>query len=388
VGRIAVGKIHRGKIRKNQRIALMKTDGRRIDDTVVQVLEFDRLGKKEVDELQAGDICAIVGIDDANIGDTIADFDNPDPLPPIPIDEPTLDMVFRINDSPFAGNDGKPLTNRELRDRLNRELQSNVALRVRQNPARGDEFIVSGRGLLHLSILLENIRREGSELSVGKPQVIFKEVKGVKMEPVEFLVVDVPSPQVGAVMALVLERQAQCLKMESGTELTHLEFTIPARGLIGLRTRMMTATSGLAIMHHNFHEYEPAKSALPGRQNGVMISTETGKATGFAIGNLQERGIMFAGPMEPIYEGQVVGEHCRENDLPVNICKEKALTNMRSATSEIKTVLKPPMKFSLEMALEYIEDDELVELTPTSIRLRKALLKESDRKKAGRHAAD
>jgi len=385
VGRIAGGKIRNGKIRKNQRVAVVKQkDGSRVDDTIVQVLGFDRLGKIEMEEMAAGDICALVGLDGADIGDTICDFDHPNPMPAVPIDEPTLDMVFRINDSPFSGQEGKPLTNRELRDRLKRELESNVAMRVRQSEERAEEFIVSGRGLLHLSILLENIRRENSEMSVGKPRVIFKEVKGEKMEPYEYLVVDVPSPQVGAVMALVLERQAQCQKMESGTELTHLEFIIPARGLIGLRTRMMTATNGLAIVHHNFHEYMPVKPALPGRANGVMICTETGKATGYALEGLQDRGILFVGPMEQIYEGQIVGEHCRDNDLPVNAAREKKLTNIRSSTAEIKTVLKPPRKFELEAALEYIEDDEFVEITPKSIRLRKMLLKEADRKNAGR----
>jgi GTP-binding protein len=384
VGRIAVGKINRGRIKKGQRVALMKQkDGRRVDDQIVQILEFDRLGKKETDELAAGDICAVVGLDEADIGDTICDFDNPEPLPPIAIDEPTLDMVFRINDSPFAGQDGKPLTSRELRDRLDRELQRNVAMRVRPSEG-GDSYVVSGRGLLHLSILLENMRRENSELSVGKPKVIIKEVNGQKMEPVEYLTVDVPGSHVGAVMSLVLERQAQCVKMESGDELTHLEFTIPARGLIGLRTRLMTATSGLAIMHHNFHEYQPIKPALPGRANGVMVCTETAKATSFKLEKLQERGILFVAPMEPVYEGQIVAEHCRDNDLPVNATEEKKLTNIRSATSEIKTVLKPPRKFELEAALEYIEDDELVEITPKYVRLRKTLLKETDRKKADR----
>ncbi len=326
----------------------------------------------------------IVGLDGADIGDTVCDFDHPNAMEPIPIDEPTLDMVFRINDSPFSGQDGKPLTNRELKERLNRELQSNVALRVRQSEERAEEFIVSGRGLLHLSVLLESIRREGSEMSVGKPRVIMKEINGVKMEPFEYLVVDVPSPQVGPVMGLVLERQAQCQKMESGASLSHLEFLIPARGLIGLRTRMMTATNGLAIIHHNFHEYMPVKAGLSGRANGVMIATETGKATGFALESLQERGILFVGPMEAIYEGQIVGEHCRENDLPVNAAREKKLTNMRSAGAEIKTPLKPPRRFELEAALEYIEDDELVELTPESIRLRKMRLTESERKRSGR----
>ncbi|HVK07574.1 MAG TPA: translational GTPase TypA [Gemmataceae bacterium] len=384
VGRIAVGKINRGKIKKNQRVALIKQkDGKRVDDTIVQILEYDRLGKKEVEELSAGDICAVVGLDDADIGDTIADFDNAEALPPIAIDEPTLDMVFRINDSPFCGQEGKPLTSRELRDRLDRELQRNVAMRVRPSES-GDQYIVSGRGMLHLSILLENMRREGSELAVGKPRVIIKEVNGEKQEPYEYLVIDVPPSHIGPCMALVLERQGVCMKMEGGAELTHLEFVIPARGLIGMRTRLMTATSGLAIVHHNFHEYGPIKPSLPGRANGVMVSTETGKATAYALEGLQDRGILFVAPMEPIYEGQIVAEHCRENDLPVNAAREKKLTNIRSATSEIKTVLKPPRRFELEAALEYIEDDELVEVTPTNVRLRKALLKESDRKKADR----
>ena len=385
VGRIAIGKIRKGKVRKNQRVALMKQkDGSRVDDTIVQVLQFDLLGKVETDEASAGDICALVGLDGAEIGDTVCEFDHPTMLPPIPIDEPTLDMVFRINDSPFAGTEGKPLTNRELRDRLNRELQSNVAMRMRQSEERADEFIVSGRGLLHLSILLETIRRENSELAVGKPRVIYKDINGEKCEPVELLVVDVPTSHIGPVMSLVLERQGQCQRMESGKELNHLEFLIPARGLIGLRTKMMTATSGLALMHHNFHEYQPIKPVQFGRSNGVMISTETAKATGFALEALQDRGIMFVAPQDPIYEGQVVGEHCRDNDLPVNVCREKKLTNMRASGSEIKVVLKPPRRYELEGALEYIEEDELVEITPLSIRFRKIRLKEGDRKKATR----
>lgn len=384
VGRIAVGKIYRGKVKKGQRVKLIKMkDGRMVDDTIVQVLEFERLGKREVEELSAGDIVALVGLDDADIGDTVADFDKPEALPEIHIDEPTMDMVFRINDSPFAGQDGKPLTSRELKDRLDRELQRNVALRVRPTE-RGDEFIVSGRGVLHLSVLIETMRREGSELSVGKPRVIIKEINGQKMEPVEYLVVDVPASHVGPVMALVLERQGQCTKMEGGTELTHLEFTIPARSLIGMKTRMMTATSGMAIMTHNFHEYQPVKPSLEGRANGVMISLETAKATAYAIEGLQERGVLFVSHMEPVYEGQVVAEHCRDNDLTVNVTREKKLTNMRASGSEIKTVIKPPRTFELEAALEYIEDDELVEVTPTSVRIRKVHLKEADRKKADR----
>jgi GTP-binding protein len=386
VGRIGIGRIVAGTVRKGQKVAILKRDGKRIDDTVVQVLEFDRLGRSEAQELSAGDICALVGLDDVDIGDTVADPENAVALPPLAVDEPTLDMVFRINDSPFAGKEGSPLTGRQLRERLMKELLSNVALRVRPSEARADEFIVSGRGLLHLSILLENIRREGSELAVGKPRVITRVIDGVEMEPIEYLVIDVPASYTGAVMGLVLERQAQCIKMEGVQESTHIEFTIPARGLIGLRTRMMNATSGQAIMHHNFYEYQPLRQAIPGRANGVMVSTETGRATAHAIENLQERGILFVAPMEAVYQGQVVAEHCRDNDLPVNVCREKKLTNMRASGSEKTVPLKPPRQFSLETALEYIEEDELVEVTPTAIRLRKMLLDETARKRADRHA--
>jgi GTP-binding protein len=388
VGRIGIGRVFAGKIRKGQKVALLKRDGTRIDDTVVQLLEFDRLGRTESQEVRAGDICCVVGIDDVDIGDTVADFDNAVALPPLAVDEPTLDMIFRINDSPFAGMDGAPLTGRQLRERLFKELESNVALRVRPSEARADEFIVSGRGLLHLSILLENMRREGSELAVGMPRVITREIDGKLMEPIEYLVVEVPSHLTGAVMGLVLERQAQCVKMTGGQDSTHMEFTIPARGLIGVRTRMMTATSGQAIIHHNFYEYQPLRPAIPGRANGVMVSTETGKATGHAIENLQERGILFVAPMEPVYEGQVVAEHCRDNDLPVNVAREKKLTNMRASGSEKTVPLKPPRQFSLETALEYIAEDELVEVTPKAIRLRKMYLKENDRKRLARQRAE
>jgi len=384
VGKIVVGRVFAGKIRKNQKVTVVRqTDGTTFNDTVVQILEFDRLGRREVDEIRAGDVCAVVGIDDAEIGDTICEFDKPLPLPPLTIDEPTLDMLFRINDSPFAGQEGKPLTSRELRDRLERELHHNVAMRMRPGD-RESEFIVSGRGLLHLGVLLETMRREGSELSVGKPRVIIKEINGEKQEPFEDLVVECPGEHVGAVMSLVQPRQGECYKMEAVGSTTHVQFHIPARGLIGLRTRILNATNGTAIMHHNFLEYRPVKGAIAGRPLGVMISTETGKATAYAIEGLQERGTVFVAPMDPVYEGQIVGEHCRDNDLPVNICREKKLTNIRSATSEIKTVLKQPREFSLEMALEYIEDDELVEITPKSVRMRKIYLKESDRKKQAR----
>jgi GTP-binding protein len=386
VGRIAIGRVVAGKIHKGERIALLKHDGRRIDDTVAQLYVFDRLGRMETDEVGAGDICAVVGMEDVDIGDTIADFEHPVALPPISIDEPTLDMLFRINDSPFSGQEGTYVTSRQLRDRLMKELESNVALRVKPSEARQDEFFVSGRGLLHLSILLENMRREGYELSVGKPRVIYKETGGKLLEPIEYLVIESPPASVGSIMELVGNRRAECLKLDTRGEMTHAEFTIPARGLIGLRTRLMNATSGQAIIHHNFYDYQPVRGSIPGRVNGVMISTEKGRTTAYALENLQERGTLFVGASENVYEGQIVGEHCRDNDLPVNVCREKKLTNVRSATSEKNILLKPPRQMTLELALEYIEEDELVEVTPGAIRLRKMLLKEADRRRFARQA--
>jgi GTP-binding protein len=387
VGRIAIGRVFAGKIRKGQRVAVLKHDGSRIDDQVAQLYVFDRLGRAEATEVAAGDLCAVVGIEDVDIGDTIADFDQPAALPPIKVDEPTLEMLFRINDSPFAGQEGQYVTSRQLRERLMKELESNVALRVTPDEVKRDEFHVAGRGLLHLGILLENMRREGYELSVGKPRVLTRTIDGVLMEPIEYLVIEVPGVSVGAVMELVGNRRAECLKMDSRGELTHMEFTIPARGLIGLRTRLMTATSGEAIVHHNFYDYQPVRGGIAGRVNGVMVSTETGRATPYALENLQDRGILFVGASEQVYEGQVVGEHCRDNDLPVNVCREKKLTNIRSATSEKNILLKPPRQLTLEAALEYIEDDELVEVTPGAIRLRKVFLKENDRKRYARQNA-
>jgi GTP-binding protein len=386
VGRIGIGRVVAGRIRKNQRIALLKPDCTRVDDQVAQLYVFDRLGRVETNEVLAGDICAVVGLEGVDIGDTIADFEQAVALPPITVDEPTLDMIFRINDSPFAGQDGTYVTSRQLRDRLMKELQSNVALRVTPDPDRRDEFHVAGRGLLHLSILLENMRREGYELSVGKPRVITKEVNGQTLEPIEYLVIEVPPASVGAVMELVGNRRAECIKLDARGEMTHMEFTIPARGLIGLGTRLMTATSGEAIVHHNFYDYQPVRGSIPSRVNGVMISTETGRTTAYALENLQDRGVLFVGAAEAVYEGQVVGEHCRDNDLPVNVCREKKLTNIRSATSEKTILLKPPRQLTLEQALEYIEDDELVEVTPKAIRLRKTFLKENDRKRLARQA--
>jgi GTP-binding protein len=382
VGRIAIGRVFAGKICKGQRVAHLHDD-KRLDDTVAQLYTFDRLGRIETNEVAAGDICAVVGLESIDIGDTIADVENPVALPPIKVDEPTIEMIFRINDSPFSGQDGQYVTSRQLRERLYKELESNVALRVRPDEVKRDEFHVAGRGLLHLSILIENMRREGYELSVGKPRVIYKEVNGQTHEPIEYLVIEVPPASVGAVMELVGNRRAECVKMESGN-LVHLEFTIPARGLIGLGTRLMTATSGEAIVHHNFYDYQAVRGGIPSRLNGVMVSTETGRATPFALDNLQERGILFIAGGEQVYEGQIAGEHCRDNDLPVNVCREKKLTNIRAAGADKAIILKPPRQLTLEAALEYIEDDEYVEVTPRAIRLRKIFLKENDRKRFAR----
>jgi GTP-binding protein len=388
VGRIAIGRVFAGKLVKNQRIMVLGHDQARTPGQIKQLLAFDRLGRTEVAEVLAGDLCAVVGLDNVEIGDTIADAESPQALPPIRVDDPTLTMVFRINDSPFSGRDGCYLTSRQLRDRLLKELERNVALRVVPDERKQDEFHVSGRGLLHLGILLENMRREGYELSVGKPRVITRIIDGIEKEPIEYLVIETPPGSVGAVMELVGHRRAECLKLDMRGEMSHMEFTIPARGLIGLRTRLLNATSGMAIMHHNFFDYQPVRGGIPARINGVMVSTETGVATAYAIENLQERGLLFVSPQEPVYEGQIVGEHCRDNDLPVNICREKKLTNIRSATSEKTIPLKAPRRMSLELALEYIEDDELVEVTPKSVRLRKMYLKDADRKRLARAARE
>jgi GTP-binding protein len=382
LGKIAVGKVMAGKIRKNQKVTVVKQkDGSTFPDTVVSLQEFDRLARKEVEEVRAGDICSVVGIDDADIGDTICDFEKPMALPPLLIDEPTLDMVFKVNDSPFASKEGKPLTSRELRARLDQELQHNVALRVVQGD-RESEFIVSGRGLLHLGVLLETMRREGSEIAVGKPRVIVKEIDGKKNEPYEHLVVEVPADHQSSVMKLVLERQGEFLRMENHRGIIQAEFHIPAKSLIGLRTRMLTATQGTVLMHHNFLEYRPLKGQSAGRATGVYISKNTAKVTAYSCDGLS--GNLFAGPGEEVYEGQIVGEHGRDKDMVVNVTDPKPLTNMRASGTDAKAALRPPIKYSMEMALEYIEDDELVEITPQSIRMRKMLLKENDRKKFDR----
>ena len=385
VGKIAIGKVFAGKIRKNQKVTVVRQKGgTTFPDTIVQIMEFDRLAQREAEEIRAGDICAVVGLDDAEIGDTICEFEKPAALPPLTIDEPTLDMVFKVNDSPFATKEGKPLTSRELRARLEQELHHNVALRVKPGD-RESEFIVSGRGLLHLGVLLETMRREGSEIAVGKPQVIVKEIDGVKCEPYEHLVVEVPNEHQSSVMRLVLERQGEFQRMENHRGITQVEFHIPARSLIGLRTRMLTATQGTAMLHHNFLEYRPAKGTNAGRSTGVYISKNTAKVTAYSADGLS--GQLFVAPGDEVYEGQVVGEQGRERDLVVNVTDPKPLTNMRASGTDAKAALKPPLRFSMEMALEFIEDDELVEITPDSIRMRKLYLKENERKKhdRGRH---
>jgi GTP-binding protein len=383
LGRIGIGRVFAGTLRAGEKVTVIRRDGRHVNETVKQLFVFDGLGRREVREVPAGDICAVVGIPEVGIGDTLANIDDPQPLPIIPVEEPTLHMTFRINDSPFAGRSGTYLTSRHLRDRLERELEHNVALRVEPG-ATAEEFHVSGRGLLHLGILIENMRREGYELTVGKPKVIYRQLDGHKTEPIELLAIDVPAGVVGPVMELLGNRRSDCRKMETRGSHTHMEFTIPSRALIGLRTRLMNATNGEAIMHHNFYEYEFLRGSIPQRSVGVMLASEPGQVTAYALDALAERGVMFVAPGEQVYEGQIIGEHCKEGDIVVNVAREKKLTNIRAASADKTVVLKPPRDMSLELALEYIADDEMVEVTPDAIRLRKRLLKESDRKKAAR----
>lgn len=384
VGRIGIGRVFAGTLRAKQTIAVINRHGRRTLQRISQLFRFDGLGRQEVDHIDVGDLFAVVGIEQVEIGDILADPEGPASLQTVPVDEPTLHMTFRINDSPFTGREGSLVTSRQLHDRLQRELQSNVALRVEDTD---EGFVVAGRGLLHLGILLENMRREGYELAVGKPEVIYRYDNGERLEPIEHLVVDVPTESVGAVMQLVGERRAEMLKMESRSIRTHLEFTIPARGLIGLRSRVLTATQGEAIMHHRFHTYDGFRGAILGRTNGVMVAMETGQVTAYALDQLADRGIMFAEPGDQVYEGQIVGEHSRGSDIAVNAVRRKNLTNVRSSTKDATVTLKAPRKLALEEALEYIEYDELVELTPQSIRLRKRWLHESDRRRHARKLA-
>lgn len=383
-GRIGIGRISSGSIKKGQTVALMKEDSV-TNERVVELYTFNNLGRTEVEEATAGDVVAIVGIDEIHIGDTISDIEERRALPRLTIDEPTLEMVFSVNNSPFAGKDGKFVTTRQIRDRLMRELEKNVALRVRQIEG-SDSYAVSGRGVLHLSVLVETMRREGFEISVGKPRVIVKEIDGIKQEPFESLVVEVPSEKLGPVMEMIGGRRGEMEEMHVRGDYTHVRFAIPARGLIGIRTRMLNATQGTAIIHHRFAGYRPMSSDVPRRANGVLVSMVGGRVNAFALNTLQERSDLFVAPGEEVYEGMIVGENARDNDLTVNPTKEKKLTNMRASGTDDNILLKPPRRLELEMALEYIEDDELVEVTPNNIRLRKMILKETDRRRAERKA--
>jgi GTP-binding protein len=381
VGRVAIGRIQSGTVRKNQKVVLIREDGRHEASDIAAIELFDKLGRNEVSSADAGDIVAIIGLPDPEIGDTIACPDKPSALKRISVDEPTLSMVFTINNSPLAGKDGKYVTSRHLRTRLFRELESNVALQVDETGEK-DSFTVSGRGILHLSILIETMRREGYELSVGKPQVIRKKIDGEWHEPFEILVVDVPSADVGRVMEQVGARRGQILEMVANeTGMSHLEFSIPARGLIGLRTRLLNATRGQAVIHHRYESYKPVQGDVPRRANGVLISQEAGKVVAFAMGKLQERAEMFVAPGDDVYEGMIVGENARDDDMVVNPVREKKLTNMRASGSDDNILLKPPREITLEVALEYIEEDEYVEVTPKVVRLRKIGLTEADRKR-------
>ena len=380
VGRIAVGRIARGELKSGQKISLVKRDGRIEKQTIKELHTFEGLGRKKVESVGCGDLCAIIGLDDFEIGDTVTDFENPEALPPITVDEPTMSMTFAINDSPFFGKEGKFVTSRHIHERLIKELDKNLALRVKKGEEDG-KWTVYGRGVLHLSVLIETMRREGYELQVGQPQVIYKEIDGKRCEPIEQLSVSVPDEVSGKVIELVSVRKGELLSMQSKNDRTFLEFNIPSRGIIGLRTNLLTATAGEAVISHRFIGFEPYKGDIERRNNGSIIAMETGTAYAYALNKLQDRGRFFISPQEEVYAGQVVGEHCKEGDLVVNVTKSKKLTNMRASGSDDKVALAPPIIFSLEEALEYIKGDEYVEITPQSIRLRKIVLDEQERKK-------
>ncbi|MBM6782666.1 translational GTPase TypA [Bacteroides mediterraneensis] len=385
-GRIAVGRVHRGTISEGMNITLTKRDGTMVKSKIKEVHTFEGLGRKKVQSVSSGDICAIVGVEGFEIGDTICDYDNPEPLPPIAIDEPTMSMLFTINDSPFFGKEGKYVTSRHIHDRLMKELDKNLALRVRKTENEDGKWIVSGRGVLHLSVLIETMRREGYELQVGQPQVIFKEIDGVKCEPIEDLTISVPEEFASKMIDMVTRRKGEMVSMETQGDRVNIEFDMPSRGIIGLRTNVLTASQGEAIMAHRFKEYQPYKGEIPRRTNGSMIAMESGTAFAYAIDKLQDRGKFFIYPQEEVYAGQVVGEHVHENDLVVNVTKSKKLTNMRASGSDDKARIIPPVIFSLEEALEYIKEDEYVEVTPKSMRMRKIILDETERKRANKNA--
>ncbi len=383
VGRIGVGRIYNGVIKSGQAVVVVDREGKQTKTRVAEVHEFEGFGRKKIDEAWAGDIVALIGLESVDIGNTICDPLNIKPLEAEDIEPPTLVMMFSVNDSPFVGREGKYVTSRNIRERLFKELESNVALKVEETENK-DAFKVSGRGLMHLGVLIETMRREGFELSVGKPQVIMKRVDGKLFEPIEYLVIDVPESHQGSVMQLVGGRKGELARMDNRSGQVHLEFTIPARGLIGLRTRMLTATQGMAIMHHNFHEYALSRGDIASRQNGVLISMANGKANEYALNTVQERGTLFVNHNDEVYEGQIIGENARDTDMVVNPTTAKKLTNMRTTGSDENILIRTPRSMSLEQALEYIEDDEIVEVTPGAVRIRKDVLQENARKKVSR----
>jgi GTP-binding protein len=377
--------VYRGTVKENMPVSVCKRDGSIVKSRIKELFVFDGLGKVKVSEVKAGDICAFTGIEGFEIGDTVADFENPEALPAISIDEPTMSMLFTINNSPFFGKDGKFVTSRHLRDRLMKETEKNLAMRIEETGSP-DSYIVFGRGILHLSILIETMRREGYELQIGQPQVIIKEVDGVKNEPVETLTIDTPESSSGKVIELVSQKKGELLVMQPKGDLIHLEFQIPSRGLIGLRNNILTATAGEAIMAHRFKAFEPWKGPIQGRISGVLISKEKGTAVSYSINKLQDRGKFFIDPGEEVYTGMIIGEHIRPDDLVINLCTEKKLTNMRASGSDEKERIAPKINFSLEEAMEYIQEDEYVEITPKVIRMRKIILDENERKRVSKAA--
>ena len=382
-GRIAIGRVHRGSLIEGGNFTLCSRNGSSTRVKIKELHTFEGLGRKRTDAVSSGDICAIVGLEKFEIGDTICDFENPEPLPTIAIDEPTMSMLFTINDSPFFGKEGKFVTSRHIQDRLDKELDKNLALRVHKSPEE-DAWTVYGRGVLHLSVLIETMRREGYELQVGQPQVIYKEIDGVRHEPIEELTINVPSDYSSKIIDMVTRRKGEMLSMEAQDDRVNIEFNIPSRGIIGLRTNVLTASAGEAIMAHRFKEYQPYKGEIERRTNGSMVAMESGTAFAYAIDKLQDRGRFFISPQEDVYAGQVVGEHIHENDLVINVTKSKKLTNMRASGSDDKARIVPPIIFSLEEALEYIKEDEYIEVTPKSMRMRKIILDEIERKRANK----
>ncbi len=382
-GRIAIGRVHRGTLTEGTSITLVNRNGEESKMRIKELHTFEGLGRKRAESVSSGDICAIVGLEKFEIGDTICDFENPEALPPIAIDEPTMSMLFTINDSPFFGKEGKFVTSRHIQERLDKELDKNLALRVKKDPEE-DAWTVFGRGVLHLSVLIETMRREGYELQVGQPQVIYKEINGERHEPIEELTINVPTDFSSKIIDMVTRRKGEMLSMEAQADRVNIEFNIPSRGIIGLRTNVLTASAGEAIMAHRFKEYQPYKGEIERRTNGSMVAMESGTAFAYAIDKLQERGKFFISPQEEVYAGQVVGEHIHENDLVINVTKSKKLTNMRASGSDDKARIIPPTIFSLEEALEYIKEDEYLEVTPKSMRMRKIILDELERKRANK----